>query len=288
MSQPITATAVNELRKRTDLPMMECKSALTEAAGDMDKAIQILRERNAKVSVKRSMNETAEGRIAIYIDKVARTAGIIDMRCESAPTAKSAQFVDLANDLAGQVADQDPANVEDMLAQQFVGGAGTVKDRIEEVIGLIRENMKISRFVRLSGGVFGQYIHHDGSLGVLMQLKGPDGASDEMLRDMCAHVAAMNPQYVRVEEVPADIVAKEKDIAKQQLEADPKNAGKPANILEKIIEGKMRTWYGETVLLEQLVANQSKYEKKTVGQVLKAAGLEVVKVIRLKVGEVTL
>jgi elongation factor Ts len=288
MSQPITATAVNELRKRTDLPMMECKSALTEAAGDMDKAIQILRERNAKVSVKRSMNETAEGRIAIYIDKVARTAGIIDMRCESAPTAKSAQFVDLANDLAGQVADQDPANVEDMLAQHFVGGAGKVKDRIEEVIGLIRENMKISRFQRLSGGVFGQYIHHDGSLGVLMQLKGPDGASDEMLRDMCAHVAAMNPQYVRVEEVPADIVAKEKDIAKQQLEADPKNAGKPANILEKIIEGKMRTWYGETVLLEQLVANQSKYEKKTVGQVLKAAGLEVVKVIRLKVGEVTL
>lgn len=288
MSQPITATAVNELRKRTDLPMMECKSALTEAAGDMDKAIQILRERNAKVSVKRSMNETAEGRIAIYIDKVARTAGIIDMRCESAPTAKSAQFVDLANDLAAQVADQDPANVEDMLAQHFVGGAGKVKDRIEEVIGLIRENMKISRFVRLSGGVFGQYIHHDGSLGVLMQLKGPDGASDEMLRDICAHVAAMNPQYVRVEEVPADIVAKEKDIAKQQLEADPKNAGKPANILEKIIEGKMRTWYGETVLLEQLVANQSKYEKKTVGQVLKAAGLEVVKVIRLKVGEVTL
>lgn len=288
MSQPITATAVNELRKRTDLPMMECKSALTEAAGDMDKAIQILRERNAKVSVKRSMNETAEGRIAIYIDKVARTAAILDMRCESAPTAKSAQFVDLANDLAGQIADQDPENVEDMLAQQFVGGAGTVKDRIEEVIGLIRENMKPHRFKRLSGGLFGQYIHHDGSLGVLMQLKGASEASDEMLRDMCAHVAALNPQFIRIEEVPADVAAREKDIAKQQIEADPKNAGKPANILEKIIEGKMKTWYGESVLLEQLVANQAKYEKKTVGQVLKAAGLEVVKVVRLKVGEVTL
>jgi elongation factor Ts len=288
MSQPITAAAVNELRKRTDLPMMECKSALSEAAGDMDKAIQILRERNAKVSVKRSMNETAEGRIAIYIDKVAKTAAILDMRCESAPTAKNSQFIDLANDLAGQIADQDPANVEDMLGQQFVGGAGTVKDRIDQVIGLIRENMKPHRFKRLSGGAFGQYVHHDGSLGVLLQLKGPDGASEEMLRDMCAHVAAMNPQYIRVEEVPADIVAKEKEIAKQQIESDPKNAGKPANILEKIIEGKMRTWYGETVLLEQLVANQSKYEKKTVGQVLKAAGLEIVKVIRLKVGEVTL
>jgi elongation factor Ts len=288
MSQPITAAAVNELRKRTDMPMMECKSALTEAGGDAEKAIDILRSRNKNVTAKRSMNETAEGRIAIYIDKVARTAGIIDMRCESAPTAKSAQFVDLANDLAAQVADQDPENVEDMMSQHFVGGAGKVKDRIEEVIGLIRENMKINRFKRLSGGVFGQYIHHDGSLGVLIQFKGPDGASDEMLRDICAHVAAMNPQYIRIEEAPADIVAKEKDIAKQQVEADPKNAGKPANIIEKIIEGKLRTWYGETVLQEQLVANQAKYEKKTVGQVLKTAGLEVVKVIRLKVGELTL
>lgn len=288
MSQPITAAAVNELRKRTDMPMMECKSALTEAGGDMNKAIDILRSRNKNVTAKRSMNETAEGRIAIYIDKVARTAAILDMRCESAPTAKAAQFVDLANDLAAQIADQDPANVEDMLAQQFVGGAGTVKDRIDQTIGLIRENMKPHRFVRLSGGVFGQYVHHDGSLGVLMQLKGAQDANDEMLRDVCAHVAAMNPQYTRVEEVPADIVAKEKEIARQQVDADPKNAGKPANILEKIIEGKLRTWYGESVLLEQLVANQAKYEKKTVGQVLKAAGLEIVKVVRLKVGEVTL
>jgi elongation factor Ts len=109
-----------------------------------------------------------------------------------------------------------------------------------------------------------------------------------ILRDVCAHVVALNPQYVRTTDVPADIVEKEKALEKQRIEADPKMVGKPADILGKIVEGKMRTWFAESVLLEQLMANQAKYEKKTVGQVLKAAGLEIVKVVRVKVGEVTL
>jgi len=287
MSTAVTATAVNELRKRTDQPMMDCKSALIEAAGDMDKAILILRERNSKVSVKRSMNETAEGRIAVSIDAATKTAAIVDMRCESPPTAKNDQFIALANDVAKQIVAKDPKTVDELMAQPFVGGAGTVLDRINEVIGLIRENMKPKRFTCLTGGVFGEYVHHDGSVGALIQVEGKDTADAAMLRDICAHVVALNPQYLRIEDVPADIVVKEKDFQKQQIEADPKNTGKPANILEKIVDGKMRTWFGESVLLEQLVANQMKYEKKTVGQVLKAAGLELVKAVRLKVGEVT-
>ena len=286
MSTPVTAAAVNELRKRTDQPMMDCKSALVEAEGNMDKAIQILRERNSKVSVKRSMNETAEGRIAIYIDPATKVAAILDMRCESAPVAKSEQFIALANDVAKQIALKDPKTAEELLAQPFVGGKGTVTDRLNEVIGLIRENMKPHRFTRLSGGLFGEYVHHDGSVGALIQVEGKDSADSAVLRDICAHIAALNPQYVRTADVPADIVNKEKTLQLQQIEADPKNAGKPANILEKIVEGKLRTWYGETVLLEQLVANQMKYEKKTVGQVLKSAGLELKKVVRIKVGEV--
>lgn len=288
MSAPVTAAAVNELRKRTDQPMMDCKSALVEASGDMDKAIQILRERNNKVSVKRSMNETAEGRIAIQIDPANKLAAIVDMRCESAPTAKNEQFIALANDIAKQIAQKDPKNVEELLAQPFVGGKGTVTDRINEVIGLIRENMKPHRFSRLSGGQFGEYVHHDGSVGALIQVEGKDGADAAVLRDICAHVVALNPQYTRTTDVPADIVEKEKALIKQQMDADPKNAGKPAQIIEKIIEGKIKTFFGESVLLEQLVANQQKYDKKTVGMVLKAAGLEIVKVVRLKVGEVTL
>jgi elongation factor Ts len=285
---PITASAVNELRKRTDQPMMDCKSALTEAAGDMEKAIQILRERNNKVSVKRSMNETAEGRVAIFIDAAQKQAAIVDMRCESAPTAKNEQFIALANDVAKQVALKDPKTVEELLAQPAVSGKGSVTDRVNEVIGLIRENMKPHRFTRLSGGQFGEYVHHDGSAGALIQVEGKSPADPAMLRDLCAHVVALNPQYTRSDEVPADLVEKEKTLARQQLDADPKNAGKPANILEKIIDGKLKTFFGESVFLEQLVANQQKYDKKTVGQVLKAAGLEIVKVVRLKVGEVTL
>src|SRR3974390_2144368 len=129
MSAPVTAAAVNELRKRTDQPMMDCKSALVEASGDMDKAIQILRERNNKVSVKRSMNETAEGRIAIQIDSALKAAAILDMRCESPPTAKNEQFIALANDLARQIAQKDAKTVEALLAQPFIGGNGTVTDR---------------------------------------------------------------------------------------------------------------------------------------------------------------
>ena len=103
---------------------------------------------------------------------------------------------------------------------------------------------------------------------------------------MAAHIAALSPPYVQVGELPADVIAREKDLALKQVQEDPKNAGKPANILEKIVEGKLKTWYGENVLVEQPIANQMKYEKKSVGQVLKGAGLDVVKFVRFKVGEV--
>ncbi len=288
MSTPVTAAAVNDLRKRTDQPMMDCKAALVEAGGDMDKAIDILRLRHKGVAVKRSGNETAEGRVAIQIDPATQTAAILDMRCESAPTAKNEQFIALANDLAKQIVQKDAKTVEELMTQPFIGGNGTVTDRVNEVIGLIRENMKPHRFTRLSGGQFGEYIHHDGSVAALIQVEGKGTADAAMLRDVCAHIVALNPQYLRTTEVPADLIEKEKALAKQQVEADPKNVGKPANILEKIVEGKVKTYFGESVLLEQLMANQQKYDKKTVGQVLKTAGLEVTKIVRLKVGEVTL
>lgn len=284
MSQ-ITAAAVNELRKRTDLPMMECKSALQEAGGDMDRAIVLLRERFAKVAVKRGMNETAEGRIGVYVDPATENAAIIEVRCESAPVVKSDQFIALANDLARAVAENNPESVDQFLTQKVSGTSGTVTDRINEVIGLIRENMKVQRFARLYGGKFGHYVHHDGTLGVLIQVRG-EKVNDEVLRDVAAHIAALNPPYTRVADLPADVVAKEKELALKQIQDDPKNVGKPANILEKIAEGKLKTWYGENVLVEQLIANQMKYDKKTVGQVLQGAGLDVVKFVRFKVGEV--
>jgi elongation factor Ts len=281
----ITAAAVNELRKRTDLPIMECKTALQEAGGDMERAIVLLRERFAKVAVKRGMNETAEGRIGVYVDPATENAAIIEVRCESAPVVKSDQFIALAADLARAVAENNPESLDQFLTQKISAEKGTVTDRINEVIGLIRENMKVQRYARLYGGKFGHYVHHDGTLGVLIQVKG-EKVNDEVLRDVAAHIAALNPPYTQVADLPADVVAKEKELALKQVQEDPKNAGKPANILEKIVEGKLKTWYGENVLTEQLIANQQKYDKKTVGQVLQGAGLDVVKFVRFKVGEV--
>jgi elongation factor Ts len=279
MSQSITAAAVNELRKRTDMPMMECKTALQEAAGDMAKAVDILRSRNSKMRDKRAMNETAEGRIAIQIDPSAKGAAILEMRCESAPVAKSEQFIALANDLARRIAQTAPKSLEEFAAQP------AVVERINEVIGLIRENMKPQRFWRLAGDLFGEYVHHDGTVGVLLQVKGTKGDA-VLLRDVCAHIAALTPPYVRIEDVPAEIVNREKELARQQAAA--RSEGKPANIIEKIAEGLLKTWFSENVLLEQPIANAVKYDKKTVGQLLKAAGLDVVKYVRFKVGEVTL
>ena len=279
----ISAAAVNELRKRTDQPLMDCKKALTETGGDMEKAVDWLRRQNSKVGDKRALNETAEGRVGATLDAATNTAAILEMRCESAPVAKSDQFQSLVADLLKHIVSHDPKTVADLVASPF--GSGTVTDRISDVIGVIRENMKVHRFARLTGGVFGEYVHHDGTLGVLIQLNG-EKSNPELLRDVCAHIAALNPHYAKMEQVPADVLAKEKELALAQVQQDPKNAGKPPNILEKILEGKVKTWAGENVLLEQPIANQMKYDKKTVGQLLKSAGLEYVGHVRYKVGEV--
>lgn len=278
MSTPITAAMVNELRKRTDRPMMECKSALQESAGDMEKAVDILRIRNKGVGDKRAMNETAEGRMGIHVDPASATAAIVELRCESAPVAKSDHFVALANDIAKHIVAKNPATVEALLSQEIASGK-TVTDRIQEVLGLLRENMKVQRFTRLTGGVFGSYVHHDGTLGVLVQA---EGKASEVLKDLSMHIAAVQPTpaAVRREEVSPALIAKEKDIAKAKAEA----TGKPPQIAEKIAEGQMKTWYAENVLLEQPFV---KDQAKNVEQVAKEAGLQITKFIRYKVGEIT-
>src|SRR5262249_54801231 len=157
-----------------------------------------------------------------YVDLDKKMAAIIEVRCESAPVAKSEHFVKLADELARQVALQNPANVEQLLSQPFVGDSKkTVNDRIADVVGLIRENMKPTRFARLTGLV-GSYVHHDGTVGVLFQVEGAK-ADPQMLRDVAVHITAMNPLAVRREDLSAEVIAKEKEIALSQIAADPKN-----------------------------------------------------------------
>jgi elongation factor Ts len=281
----VTPQMVKQLRDRTDQPMGLCKQALDQAGGDMDKAILWLQQQNSKMTAKREGNETAEGRVGVYFDNGARVAGIVEMRCESAPSAKSDQFVALANDLAKHVATSKAADVPALLAEPF--GKGAVQDRINDAVGVIREKMILHRFRKLEGNLYGGYVHHDGTVGVVIECKG-EKANDELLRDVAAHIAALNPPYAAVSDVPAEVMQKEQGLVKADMDADPKNAGKPANIIEKIAEGKLRTRLAEIVLGEQQMANEMKYPKTTVGAALKKAGLEPVRFVRYKVGAVTL
>lgn len=281
----VTPQMVKQLRDRTDQPMGLCKQALDQAGGDVDKAILWLQQQNSKMTAKREGNETAEGRIGVYFDNGAKVAGIVEMRCESAPSAKSDQFVALANDLAKHVATSKAADVPAILTEPF--GKATVQDRINDVVGVIREKMILHRFRKLEGNLYGGYVHHDGTVGVVVECKGA-AANDELLRDVAAHIAALNPPYPTVAEVPSDVMQKEQALVKADMDADPKNAGKPANILEKIAEGKLRTRLAEIVLSEQQMANEMKYPKTTVGAALKKAGLEPVRFVRFKVGAVSL
>ena len=203
----VTPQLVKQLRDRTDQPMGLCKQALDQNAGDMDKAIDWLKAQNKTMGVKREGNETAEGRIGVFVDNARKVAAIVEVRCESAPSAKSDQFVALANDLAKFVAEGNPADVAGALTRPFPGGTGTVQDRINDVVGVIREKMVLHRFQRLEGGVYGSYVHHDGTVGVVVEFKGAK-PNDELMRDVAAHVAALNPPYVTTAGVPADVAEK--------------------------------------------------------------------------------
>ena len=283
MSNPISANDVKRLRDMTNAPMMDCKKALGEAGGNMDKAVQWLREQNKMKGEKVAMRETAEGRIAVYMDAAKAVAAIVELRCESAPVAKGNDFVQLANDVARHVAvsSTPAANAEELLGQKyFADPKRNLKDRIEDVIGLIKENMKIARFTRLSGGQFGAYVHFDGTVGVLIQVEGTATADPQMLKDICMHITAKQPAAARREEVDPAVVEREREIAKHQAA----QSGKPANIAEKIAEGKLKTWFAENVLVEQPFV---KDDSKTVGSLLQSAGLTVKRFVRYKVGELT-
>ena len=277
----ISAADVMSLRNKTNAPMMECKAALTEAGGDMEKATEILRKKSKDIQVKRGDRETAEGRIAVFVDPAQKIGAIVELRCESAPVAKTDAFVKLGNDIAKQAAVGNPASVDALLSQQVAPGK-TVTDRIDETHATIREIMKLHRFTRLTG-LLGDYTHHDGTLGVLMLVEGAS-ADPQVLRDVCMHIAARNPVAATQADVPAAVIDKEKEIARDQLANDPKNKNKPPQILEKILEGKLKTWLAENVLVEQPFV---KDDSKTVGQLLAQNGLKLVKFIRYRVGELS-
>jgi len=269
----ISAAMVKELREETGLPMMECKHALEESGGDKAKAMEILRKKGLAQVSKRAGRTTMEGRGVCYVDTADSRAAIAELLCETAPVADNADFCKLADTVA-RVAARTGSEIPDAILSQSADG-GTVQDMLTDVVNRIRENIKIGR-IGVCQGEVGYYLHHDNKKGVLVEFSAP--CPPELKNDICMHIVAMRPPFARRENVPADLVEKEKELAREQVK------GKPENIVDKIIAGKINKWFGEICLLEQPFV---KDDKKTVAQVLREASpeLTVNKVIRFEIGE---
>lgn len=272
----ITAAAVKQLREKTGLPLMDCKRALTECDGDEEGAIRWLRERGAKVMSKRSGRETAFGRFGIFAGIDQPAGAVVELKCESDPVAKNEEFIQLANDLARQLA-LGPAveTADELLAQPSPSKEGmTLGEQKDELMNRIREVFNVGRMARLEGST-GGYSHNSGTIaGVLVAV---NGGTDEAAKDVCMHIAAMRPAALTVEELPQDEVDKERAILREAALKE----GKPEKIVEKIVEGGLRKFYAERVLLEQPFVKESKI---SVGKYAKQNNMEITKFVHWELG----
>ncbi|MFO0978416.1 MAG: translation elongation factor Ts [Planctomycetaceae bacterium] len=273
----ITAAAVKALRDKTDLPMMECKKALTEANGDEAKAIQILKEMFKKVQEKRADNVTAEGRIFFAAKPDGSEAAMVEIQCESAPVATGEVMQKFGQAMVEQLLNgPGAADGAALMAQKGAGASQTFQEQYEEIVNKIREKIVINRIARVKGPV-GGYVHHDFKTGVLFVATGTAKNTD-ILKDVAMHIAALNPAVTKPEDLSADSVNAERE----KLKAEARASGKPENIIDKMVDGRMKIFFADQgVLLAQPFA---KDDKKTVAQALAEAGLEAVTFHRWKVG----
>lgn len=265
----ITAADVKALRERTGLPMMECKKALSETNGDSEAAVDWLRQRGQAVAEKRADRETAFGRFGIFCG-VDETAGaMVELKCESAPVTQHDEFIQLANDLAEALAKNADVggDVDKLLALDCPSQAGkTLGDVKDDMFNRIREVFNVGRMDRFDGPTCG-YSHNSSTVaGVLLSV---DGGNNEVGRDISMHVAAMNPSSLSVEELDSEVVDAERKVLTDQAIAE----GKPANIVDKMVEGRMKNFYAEKVLLEQTFVKAE--NKETVGKFAADNGMTV-------------
>ncbi len=258
----ITAQQVNDLRKKTGAGMMDCKKALVEAEGDMEKAIEILRKKGAAVAAKRSEKSANEGVIVIKVSEDRKKGAIAEVNCETDFVAKSDDFVKLANDVIEAVYNDKPASVDELLEKN-----SALKDRVTEVLGKVSEKIEISRFANeeTETGMLVDYIHMGSKLGVLVLFENVTDAADELLqigKDVAMQIAAMNPISVYREEIPKETIEKEIEIYKELARKE----GKPEQILDKIATGKLNKFYQENCLVEQAFIKDN---TKTVGDLIK-------------------
>ena len=250
-----TAKDVADLRAKTGCGMMDCKKALTEAEGDVEKATEILREKGLAASVKKASRIAAEGVAYAMVSECGKVGVVIEVNAETDFVAKNAQFIDFVKTCAETVIYENPADVEALLAAKAHGSDMTVDAMLKDKILTIGENIKIRRFVRYEG-VCSAYVHGGGTHGILVNFETTNDidSKDEFTaygKDIAMQVAAANPSYVDEASVPAEVVAKEKEIMLAQMAGDPKNANKPDAVKQKMIEGKIKKFFKENCLVDQ-------------------------------------
>lgn len=273
-----TAADVKALREKTGVGMMECKKALTETDGDMDKAIDVLRERGLAASQKKASRIAAEGVVTVYTE--GDTTVALEVNAESDFVAKNEVFNAFVLDVAKTIAQDSPADVEALLADKLIGTDRTVQENLQDKILQIGENIKIRRF-EIIKGVTSSYIHGGGSVAVVVSFDTtPEiAAKDEfkvMGKDVAMQVAAMNPAYLDAASVPAEVIEHEKGILLAQMNEDPKMASKPEQVKEKIISGKINKYYDENCLVCQAFVKDGDITvKQYIDNTAKALGGEI-------------
>ena len=285
-----TAQDVKNLREQTGCGMMDCKKALTESDGNFEKAVEFLREKGLAAAAKKAGRIAAEGMVYAVADNAKKVGVVLEVNAETDFVAKNDMFKDFVKNVANVIMEQNPADVDALLNCSMEGS--TVDAALKEKILVIGENIKIRRFTRFEGHC-AAYIHAGGTHAVLVAFETSDEiaanpAFEACGKDVCMQIAAVNPTYVRESDVPAAVVEEEKKILLAQIESDPKNANKPAQVKEKMITGKIGKFYKENCLVDQEFV---KDPDLTVGKcVAKVAGelggdIQVVKFVRYEKGE---
>ena len=285
----ITAALVKELRERTQAGMMDCKKALMENDGDMDKAIDWLREKGLAQAAKKAGRIAAEGAVVQYITECGKVGAVVEVNCETDFVAKTDNFMNFANSVAKHVALANPADIDALNTQKFVDDeTKTIEDLISEATVAIGEKISVRRFARYeTNGLVSSYIHMGGKVGVLVEVAteaADNEAVKELAHDICLQIAAAKPEAVRREEVDAENLEKEREIYRvKALES-----GKPEKIVDKIVEGQIEKYYKEVCLLEQVfVKDGDKTIKGVIAETAKAVGadIDVVRYARFERGE---
>jgi len=273
----VTAEAVKALRERTGAGMMECKKALVETNGDLEAAAEIMRKSGLAKADKKAGRVAAEGVVAIEHSADGKTAAVVEVNSETDFVAREKDFQAFAAAVAKAALDAQPKDLDALNATKLASGA-TVEETRRALIARIGENLGVRRFEIVKADAPLAAYRHGTKIGVLVALQGGDAA---LGHDLAMHIAAINPQYLSADDVPAEQVAKEKEIFVAQVAQDPKAAGKPAEIVAKMVDGKIRKFLGEITLLGQPFV---KDDKQTVEAVLKKANAKVVRYVRYEVG----